>query len=106
MQIIGLLKELTPGTCDSCGLTLVRATAVDVTWDAIGWPLFIYRPRRAEETITRMYKSLDEDHADGTGSLSLHVSLPLADHELPQLEPMVDDSFLAALESRDGIHMC
>eukprot|EP00746_Dinoflagellata_sp_MGD_P134697 gnl/MRDRNA2_/MRDRNA2_68572_c0_seq1.p1 gnl/MRDRNA2_/MRDRNA2_68572_c0~~gnl/MRDRNA2_/MRDRNA2_68572_c0_seq1.p1 ORF type:complete len:304 (+),score=56.86 gnl/MRDRNA2_/MRDRNA2_68572_c0_seq1:96-914(+) len=46
------LKKLPAAAVEKAGLVLVRACAIAVTWDASGWPLFVYHPKAADQEQT------------------------------------------------------
>lgn len=43
LHVLATLKEPPADALADAGLVLVRATAVAVSWDAVGWPLYVYR---------------------------------------------------------------
>ena len=78
------LKEVPVDALEAAGLVLARASCVSVTWDPLGWPLFLYRPRAAEPD--------PQEHQE---------------HQEQQQRawPVIDEAFVIGLESRDGIAM-
>jgi hypothetical protein len=45
LAVFAVMKELTEDAAHAAGLVFVRRTALPVSWDRTGWPLYIYRPR-------------------------------------------------------------
>ena len=48
---LAMLKQLDTAALEDAGLVLTRRSAVGVSWDPMGWPLYIYRPAHAVGNI-------------------------------------------------------
>ena len=45
LVVFATMKELSLEAARATGLVLTRRTAVEVSWDRTGWPLYLYEPR-------------------------------------------------------------
>ena len=54
LRSLALLKEPPADALAAAGLELVRKSAVGVTWDRVGWPLYVYRKRRPGDGAARV----------------------------------------------------
>ena len=78
------LKEVPVDALEAAGLVLARASCVSVTWDPLGWPLFLYRPLAAEPDPQEQQEQQEQQQ---------------------RAWPVIDEAFVIGLESRDGIAM-
>ena len=76
LSVLATLKEVPEEALEAASLVLARASCVSVTWDPIGWPLFVYCRRCLVQS-----------------------------HDSSQRLPVIDESFHIGIESRDGIAM-
>ena len=44
LAVFAVMRELRDETVAATGLVLTRKTAIEVSWDMVGWPLYLYRP--------------------------------------------------------------